>query len=59
MSLHGGEHGDALPRSVLEEYSLIVNQVWNALWARSSIAISKVVSHMLHTQPTSNNTSSS
>ena len=57
MSLHGGEHGDALPPSVIEEHSLIVNQVRNGLWARSSIAISKVVSHMLHTQPTSNSTS--
>ena len=58
VSLHGGERTDPLPPSIVEERSLVINQLRGALRARSSIAITKVVSHILQPHPTLHSTSS-
>ncbi|MBS05333.1 MAG: hypothetical protein CMQ24_21890 [Gammaproteobacteria bacterium] len=47
VSLHGGDRTESLPPSVIEERSLVINQLRSALRARSSIALTKVVSHIL------------
>lgn len=58
VSLHAGDHGESLPPSIIEERSLVINQLRGALRARSSIAITKVVSHILQPQPSRHSTSS-
>ena len=58
VSLHGGERTDPLPPSIVEERSLVINQLRGALRARSSIEITKVVSHILQPHPTLHSTSS-
>ena len=47
VSLHGGDRTESLPPSVIEERSLVINQLRSTLRARSSIALTKVVSHIL------------